>query len=183
MAVAELGGADIPLSPFFSFSCSFRQELCPIGRRSPLGSPPPGKSWISHCRGLYRVLADMYVTIVQHQVFSDLSNATRQREGVVIIFRMSSIRIYPSLSLYSIIYPNWFLLLFIFTARNSSFEKVMLSQACVSSQRVGIVGPMSFLGVDISGLKSLPGDEYVQGDGHVGGGGVFMIRAGYVYPP
>ena len=55
--------------------------------------------------------------------------------GVVIIFRMSSIRIYPSLSLYSIIYPNWFLLLLIlliFTARNSSVEKVMLSQACVS---------------------------------------------------
>ena len=143
-----------------------------------VGAPShSGKSWIHHCSGLCRVLADVYVTTVEHQGFSDLSN--QGALGIVIIFRMPSIRIYPNLSLYSIMNPNWFLLLF--TARKSSCEKVMFSQACVShSVHRGwlSLGPCPFWGW-IS-LVSSPFQEVGMSGGVGMSRGMFMFRAGYV---
>ena len=112
--------------------------------------------------------------------------------GVVIIFRMSSIRIYPSYHMNQ----NWFLLLLMFTARNSSCEKVMLSQACVSHsvhrRRVlsvtcpfwgGYLWSQVPSGGDMSTGWACPGgDVYVQGWVCLGGGYMVGKSIGWVYP-
>ena len=70
----------------------------------------------------------------------------------------------------------------LFTARQRSCGKVMFLHEFVCPQH-GISGPMSFLGVGISGPRSLPRVGYVKGMGMSRGGhGIWELKRGWYSP-